>query len=230
LKGSSLIDDLKPENRDDNPISMEHLLNCLQTEATTPTKSSPVSKEHARLLENFAKNPILPKFQNLIEMKSFYEEAAPSNKVSVAAPVSTSSPKHNYSTLFRSESIDKFFMDPPFYESSVPFKSTSPSFNVLTGASIPPSMGEKPSKRSKIAKNVRTTRKDILKLFESLHGIMNHIVYDSMERTLLRQWYTSLAAKWGVDAPMVNPFPPPAAIPTPVPSESSSSDGSSPSS
>jgi len=121
-------------------------------------------------------------------------------------------------------------MDPPFYESSVPFKSNSPSFNVLAGASIPPSMGEKPPKRSKIEKNVNRTRKDILKLFEALHGIMNHIVYDSMERTLLRQWYMSLAAEWGVDTPMVNPFPPPAAIPMHVPSESSSSDGSSPSS
>jgi len=115
-------------------------------------------------------------------MKSFFQEAAPSNKVSVAAPLSTSSPKHNYSALFRSESIDKFFVDPLFYESSVPVKSTSPSFNVLTGASIPPSMGEKPPKRSKIEKNIRRIRKDILKLFEALHGIMNHIMYDSMER------------------------------------------------
>jgi len=127
------------KRKTNDPISMEHLLKCLQTEVTTPRKSSPVSKKHARLLENFAKNPILPKFQNLNEMQSFFEEAAPANKVSVTAPVSASYPKHNYSALFRSESIDKFFMDPPFYESSVPFKSNSPSFNVLTGTSIPPS-------------------------------------------------------------------------------------------
>jgi hypothetical protein len=209
---------------------MEHLLNCLQNEITTPRESSPVSQEHARLLDNFAKHPILPKFQNLDAMKSLFAEAAPANKVSVAAPIFISPPRHSYSALFRSESIDKFFADPPFYDSSVPMKSASPSFNVLTGASLPPSINERPPKRSKTEKNIRRIRKDILKLFEFLHGIMNHIVYDSMERTLIRQWFTSLAARWGVDAPMANPFPPPPAMPMPVPSESSSSDGSSPSS
>ncbi|AES63476.1 hypothetical protein MTR_2g009130 [Medicago truncatula] len=213
-----------------SPISIEHLLNCLQNETTTHRECSPVSQEHAKLLDNFAKNPILPKFQNMNEMKSFFEEAAPANKLSVAAPIFVSPPRQNYSALFRSESIDKFFADPPFYDSSVPLQSASPSFNVLTGASLPPSMNEHPPKRSKTEKNIRRIRKDILKMFESLHGIMNHIVYDSMERTLLRQWYTSLAAKWGVDAPMANPFPPPPAIPMPVPSASSSSDASSPSS
>jgi len=215
--------------RDDH-ISMEYLFQCLQTKTKTPRESSPVSKEHARLLENFAKNPIFLKFQNLTEMKSFFEEAAPANKVSVAAPIYASPPKHNYSALFRSESIDKFFLDSPLFDSFVPLKSNSPSFNVLTGASLPPPKDERPPKRSKTEKNIRRIRKDILKLFHALHRIMKHIMYDSMERTLLRQWYTSLAARWGVDAPIANTFPPPPAVPMPVPSESSSSDGSSPSS
>ena len=72
---------------------------------------------------------------------------APANKVSFAAPIYVSPPKHNYSVLFRFESIDKFFADPPFYDSSVPLKSASPSFNVLTSASHPPSMDERPPKR-----------------------------------------------------------------------------------
>jgi len=180
--------------RDDH-ISMEYLFQCLQTKTKTPRESSPVSKEHARLLENFAKNPIFPKFQNLTEMKSFFEEAAPANKVFVAAPIYASPPKHNYSALFRAESIDKFFLDSPLFDSSVPLKSNSPSFNVLTGASLPPPKDERPPKRSKTEKNIRRIRKDILKLFHALHGIMNHIMYDSMERTLLRQWYTRLAAR-----------------------------------
>jgi len=122
-------------------------------------------------------------------MKNLFEEADLANKASVvaAAPIYVSPPKHSYSALFRSESIDKFFMDPPFYDSSVLLKSTSPSFNVLTGTSLPPSMDERPPKRSKTEKNIRRIRKDILKVFEALHGIMNHIVYDSMERTLLMQ-------------------------------------------
>ena len=57
----------------DDPISMEHLFQCLQTKTKTPRESSPISQEHARLLDNFAKNPIFPKFQNLNEMKSFFE-------------------------------------------------------------------------------------------------------------------------------------------------------------
>jgi len=219
----------------DTPISMEHLLKCLEPELEIPSESSPVSKEHARLLENFSKNPIFPKFQNLVEMQSFLGEAAPANKVSVAAPLYVSPPSHSYSALFRHESADRFFMDPPFHDPFVPMKSfhtlqyTSPSFNVLTGASLPPSMDEPLPKRTKLEKNIRKIRKDILKLFEALHGIMNHIVYDSIEMTTLRQWYNSLSAKWGVDAPMANSFSPLPAIPMSVPSNSSSSDGSSPS-
>jgi hypothetical protein len=215
-----------------NPISMEHLFQCLQPELEPLRKSSPVSKDHARLLENFAQNPIFPKFQNLYEMQSFFGEIAPTNKLSVAAPLYVSPPKHNYSALFRSESIDKFFMDPPFYESPTPhhkMQSSSPSFNVLTGASLPPSMDEPPPKKTRVEREIRKIRKDVLKLFEAFHGIMNHTVYDSMENTCLRQWYNSLSAKWGVEPPMTNPFPPPPAIPMPVPSNSSSSDGSSPS-
>ena len=215
----------------ENPISMEHLLKCLQPEFQSlqpelepPRESSPVSKDHARLLENFAKNPLFPKFQNLVDMQSFFENTAPTNKASAAAPLYVSPPKTNYSALFRSESIDKFFMDPPFYESSVPPKSyhnvqfTSPSFNVLTGAPLPPCMDEPPPKKTKIEREIKKIRKDVLKLFEAFHGIMNHTVYDSMESTCLRQWYNSLSAKWGIDAPMTNPFPPPLAIPMPVPS------------
>ena len=219
----------------ENPISKEHLLQCLQPELEPLRESSPVSKDHARLLENFAKNPLFPKFQNLVEMQSFFENTTPTNKVSVAAPLYVSPPKHNYSALFRSESIDNFFMDQPFYESFVPLKSyhhvqsTSPSFNVLTGASLPPSMDEPPPKKTKIEREIKKIRKDVLKLFEAFHGIMNHTVYDSMESTCLRQWYNSLSAKWGIDAPMANHFPPPPAIPMPVPSNSSFSDGSSPS-
>jgi len=215
------------------PISMEHLFHCLQPELEPPRESSPVSKEHARLLANFAQNPIFPKFQNLVEMQSFFGEAALANKVSVAAPLYVSSPKDNYAALFRPESADRFFMDPPFYEYPAPpksfhtFQSTYPSFNVLTGASLPPSLDEPAPKKTKTEKNIRKIRKDIIKLFEALHGFMNHIVYDSMERTTLRQWYNSLSARWGIDAAMVNPFPPPPVIPMLVPSNSSSSDGSS---
>jgi len=178
----------------ENPISMEHLFQCLQPELEPPRESFPVSKEHARLLDNFAKNPIFPKFQNMVEMQSFFGEAAPANKVSDAAPLYVSPPKHNYSALYQSESIDKFFMDPSFYESSIPLKSyhnmqsTSPSFNVLTGASPPLSMDGPPPKKTKTERKVRKIRKDVLKLFEAFHGIMKHTVYDSMESTCLRQW------------------------------------------
>jgi len=218
------------------PIYMEHLFKCLQPEIEPPRESSPVSNDHARLLENLDKNPIFPRFQNLVEMQSFFGEVAPANKISVVAPLYVSPPKNNYAALFHPESAGRFFMNPSFYESSVPLKSfhtlqsTSPSFNVLTCASLPPSMDERPPKRSKTEKNIRKIRKNILKLFEALHGILNHIVYDSMERTTLRQWHNSLSARWSIDAPMTNPFPPPPAIPMHVPSNSSSSDGSSPSS
>jgi len=120
--------------------------------------------------------------------------------------------------------IIQLYFYPPFYESSVPLKSyhnvqsTSPSFNVLTGAPLPPCMDEPPPKKTKIEREIKKIRKDVLKLFEAFHGIMNHTVYDSMESTCLRQWYNSLSAKWGIDAPMTNPFPPPLAIPMPVPS------------
>ena len=57
-----LSQSLSLKTKRNDPISMEYLLNCLHTKATPLTKNSPVSKEHGRLLENFAKNSILPKF------------------------------------------------------------------------------------------------------------------------------------------------------------------------
>ena len=113
------------------PISNEHLFHCLQPELEPLGMSSPVSKEHARLLDNFAKKPIFRKFKNLVEMQSFFGEAAPANKMSIAAPLYVSPPKHNYPALFRPESTDRFFMDPPFYEFSVPLKSYHISCNAL---------------------------------------------------------------------------------------------------
>jgi len=150
----------------------------------------------------------------------------PTNEETIAPPIE----KESESLPNPSDSVE---ITPQQKAAEIAFEK-SPSPIAIPREASPTKSDKEKEKTQEVSPEIslarrKGNRKDVLKLFEAFHGIMNHIVYDSMESTCLRQWYNSLSAKWGIDAPMANPFPPPPDIPMPVLSNSSSFDGSSPS-
>ncbi|MCI29663.1 hypothetical protein A2U01_0050872, partial [Trifolium medium] len=85
----------------------------------------------------------------------------------------------------------------------------------------------KPSKRSKIEKDVGKLRKDMLKLFEGLSNQTDLLLYLMFESQIMRDWIiTHLCPALKIVPPPVNPAP--NAYDFPKPDNSTSSDDSTP--
>lgn len=144
--------------------------------------------------------------------------------------------KHDYSALFQSDSVDKFFV-PQAFDSSVQMDSLK---SLQTNLSFPsrfnesPSMAqrivehnERPTKRSKVEKDCSKTRSDLTRVIEGNNAILHYLSWMTFEMSLSRKWKDSISDKNEFARPEQNPFPVPM-YPMFMPTISSSSDASSP--
>jgi len=206
-----------PENASDE--------NCI------PPERSPVMKEDQELLANFGNASL--SYVKASEILQSFAEIPPITKPS---NLFVSPQKHDYSALFRSDSVDKFFV-PQNFDSSVQmdsFKSLQTNLTFPSRFTDPPSMAQRiveshemPTKRSKVEKDCSKTRSDLTRVIEGNNAILHYLSWMTYEMTLARKWKNTISDKNEVARQDPNPFPVPM-YPMFMPTISSSSDASSP--
>jgi hypothetical protein len=220
---------IPPQNR-----SAEHSPNRSQ-------QRSPVLEEHQDLLEDFGnQTAIFNDIQATQILQSFKSNLPPPTKVSNTSQLFTSPPQADFSPLFNSNSISKFFNSLPQFDGSNPLESfTTLQSNCPTMPSNPskaaPSTSthaaatdERPPKRSRIEKDLSKIKKYLRRLLEGQQACLSHHVYNKMENQTQRGWISNtLSTRYCVPPPAELPFPPPQYF-IPAPSDDSSSDDSSP--
>ncbi|AES97742.1 hypothetical protein MTR_5g059190 [Medicago truncatula] len=201
-------------------------------EHCNPPERSPVMEEDQELLENFGNHASLSKVKASEILQSFTEKTP----ITKPSKLFISPQKHDYSALFQSDSVDKFFV-PQAFDSSVQMDSLK---SLQTNLSFPsrfnesPSMAqrifehnERPTKRSKVEKDCSKTRSDLTRVIEGNNAILHYLSWMTFEMSLSRKWKDSISDKNEFARPEQNPFPVPM-YPMFMPTISSSSDASSP--
>ena len=195
---------------------------------------SPILEEHEVLLSNF-QTQASSMVQATNVLQSFASKAVKATKVSKFSHLFISPPKTDFSALFKSDDISKFF-NPPAFESSVPMsslhsvQSACPSNFTNKPHSEPQSehTDEKPPKKSRLEKSLEKTRDAMRKLFENQVHIMSHISYFTQHNQVHTTWQTSaLSISLNLPPPTEFPVQPPL-YNLHAPDISSSSDASSP--
>lgn len=199
-----------------------------------PSDQSPVLEEHGVLLSNF-QTQASSMIKATDVLQSFTSNAVKATKVSKFSHLFISPPKTDFSALFKSDDVSKFF-HPPAFESSVPMsslhsvQSACPS-NFSNKPSSDPKSGskeERPPKKSRLEKSSDKTRDAMRKLFENQVYIMNHLSYYTHHNQVHQTWQTSaLSISLNLPPPTDLPVQPPI-YNLHVPDISSSSDASSP--
>jgi len=187
-------------------------------------------EEDQELLANFGNDSSFVKASEIL--KSFTENlpiTRPSN-------LSVSPQKHDYSTLFQADSVDKLFA-PQGFDTSVQmdyFKSLQPNLTFPSRFADPPSMAQRivenndrPTKRSKVEKDYNKTRGDLTRVIEGNNAILHYLSWMTYEMTLSRKWKNTISDKNEVARQEQNPFPV-RMYPMFMPTISSSFDASSP--
>jgi len=160
--------------------------------------------------------------------------------VSNTSQLFTSPPQTDFSPLFNSSSISKFFNSLPQFDGSHPLESfttlqsncptfpSNPSKAAPSCSTHPAATDERPFKRSKIEKDLSKIKKYVRRILEGQQACLSHHVYNKMENQTQWNWISNtLSTRYNVPPPAELPFPPPQHF-FPAPDEDSSSDGSSP--